>query len=131
MRIKITKKEMIDLQNQIFQMLAYSYMRIGDFSMAQALMKQGDVNSKSYILKIRDIEGLLKNFPLTDNLNRLSLIIDSYLNMFSLCFLGDSESENEDDGGGRTTTRCLIEDSEDEGNDEDGNVSVSEDEDEE
>ncbi len=82
--IKPADKEMIDLQNQIFQMLAYSYMRIGDFSMAQALMKQGDVNSKSYILKIRDIEGILKNFPLTDNLNRLSLIIDSYLNVLEL-----------------------------------------------
>jgi hypothetical protein len=52
-------------------------------------------------------------------------------NRAALDFLGGSESENEDNGGGRTTTRCLIEDSEDEKNDEDGNVSVSEDEDEE
>ena len=51
-------------------------------------------------------------------------------NRAALDFLGGSESEKEEDRNGRSTTRCLIEDSEDEEDegDENENVSVSDEE---
>ncbi len=68
---ELQRQKQLDLEKQIFQMLSYSYMRTGDFSMAKALMEKGDIHSKNYTIQIRDIEGVLRNFPLTEKMNRL------------------------------------------------------------
>ncbi len=81
---ELQRQKHLDLEKQIFQMLSYSYMRTGDFSMAKALMEKGDIHSKNYVIQIRDIEGVLRNFPLTEKMNQLFETISSNLTILKI-----------------------------------------------
>lgn len=56
------------LEKRLFQMLAYAYLRTGDVAMAQRLIINNDILSTGFTIPIRNIEGRLVDFPLTENL---------------------------------------------------------------
>ncbi|MDY6906274.1 MAG: hypothetical protein SWH61_16505 [Thermodesulfobacteriota bacterium] len=56
------------LEVRFFQMLAYSYLRTGDFAMAKRLITNHDILSTTFTIPIRNIEGRLVDFPLTNSL---------------------------------------------------------------
>ena len=57
-----------EVEQRLFQMLAYAYLRTGDFAMARMLIMNHDMLSSDFIIKIRNIEGQLVDFPLTRQL---------------------------------------------------------------
>ncbi|OQX64327.1 MAG: hypothetical protein B5M56_00175 [Desulfococcus sp. 4484_241] len=57
-----------EVEQRLYQMLAYSYLQTGDFAMARMLIMNHDVLSRDFTIKIRDIEGNLVDFPLTKRL---------------------------------------------------------------
>ncbi|GAB6094722.1 hypothetical protein JCM14469_09740 [Desulfatiferula olefinivorans] len=73
-----------DLELQIYQMLAYSYMKTGDFAMSYDLLQNKDIFSGNFTVKLIDIEGKLTDFPLTVELKRLFRIISGNLNFLTL-----------------------------------------------
>lgn len=73
-----------DLELQIYQMLAYSYMKTGDFAMTYDLLQNKNIFSHNYTIKLIDIEGKLKDFPLTLELKNLFKVISSNLNFLTL-----------------------------------------------
>ncbi|MBU1171090.1 MAG: hypothetical protein KKD44_16140 [Proteobacteria bacterium] len=73
-----------NLELQIYQMLAYSYMKTGDFAMSYDLLQNKNIFSQNFTIKLIDIEGNLKEFPLTLELKKLFKIISGNLNFLTL-----------------------------------------------
>lgn len=57
-----------EVEQRLFQMLAYAYLRTGDFAMARMLIMNHDMLSSDFTIKIRNIEGQLVDFQLTRQL---------------------------------------------------------------
>ena len=76
------------LEQQIYQMLAYAYIKTGDFAMSydllQDLRQNNNVFSKEYTLKLIDIDGRLKDFPLTSELKNLFRVVSSNLTFLTI-----------------------------------------------
>jgi len=63
------------IEKQILQMLAFSYLRTGDFAMSQALIQKKGVLTDEFTIVIGGIDGSPVNFYLTKRLKELSEII--------------------------------------------------------
>jgi len=78
------QSRMSPLELQIYQMLAYSYMKTGDFAMSYALMQNKNIFSRDFTIKLIDIEGKMKDFHLTKKLKSLNQTINGNLNILQL-----------------------------------------------
>lgn len=73
-----------NLELQIYQMLAYSYMKTGDFAMTYDLLQNKNIFSQNFTIKLIDIEGHLRDFPLTAELKKLFKVISSNLSFLTI-----------------------------------------------
>ncbi|WP_300669719.1 hypothetical protein [Desulfoluna sp.] len=73
-----------DLEAKIYHILAYAYMRTGDFAMSHALTNNDAIGSKSFTIPLMDIEGKQQTFALTLELKRLQRLISANLNIVEL-----------------------------------------------
>ncbi len=72
------------LELQIYQMLAYSYMKTGDFAMSYDLLQNKNIFSQNFSIKLIDIEGRMKDFPLTAELKNLFRLVSGNLTFLSI-----------------------------------------------
>ena len=72
------------LEAKIYQLLAYAYMRTGDFSMSYALMSKEKIVAQDFTLPLMDIEGNQTTFHLTRDLKNLHSLISANLNTIEL-----------------------------------------------
>jgi hypothetical protein len=73
-----------NLELQIYQMLAYSYMKTGDFAMTYDLLQNKNIFSQNFTIKLIDIEGHMREFPLTVELKKLFKVISGNLNFLTI-----------------------------------------------
>ncbi len=66
----LEKNSLTILEKSLYQMFTYAYIRTGDIIMAHQLMEHRDILSENVTIKIRNLEGILTQFPLTENLQR-------------------------------------------------------------
>jgi len=72
------------LEAKIYQILAYAYMRTGDFAMSYALMANEKIVAQDFTIPLMDIEGKQKKFRLTRDLKNLHSLISANLNTIEL-----------------------------------------------
>jgi hypothetical protein len=72
------------LELQIYQMLAYSYMKTGDFAMSYDLLQNKNIFSQNFSIKLIDIEGRLTDFPLTAELKNMFKMVSGNLTFLSI-----------------------------------------------
>ena len=72
------------LELQIYQMLAYSYMKTGDFAMSYDLLQNKNIFSQNYTIKLINIEGRMNDFPLTAELKKMFKIVSGNLNFLTI-----------------------------------------------
>ena len=72
------------LEAKIYQILAYAYMRTGDFAMSYALMANEKIVAQDFTIPLMDIEGKEKKFRLTRDLKNLHSLISANLNTIEL-----------------------------------------------
>jgi len=72
------------LEAKIYQILAYAYMRTGDFAMSYALMANEKIIAQDFTIPLMDIEGKEKKFRLTRDLKNLHSLISANLNTIEL-----------------------------------------------
>lgn len=72
------------LEAKIYQILAYAYMRTGDFAMSYALMGKEKIVAQDFTIPLMDIEGKQKTFRLTRDLKNLHSLISANLNIIEL-----------------------------------------------
>ncbi|BCS95862.1 hypothetical protein DSLASN_14940 [Desulfoluna limicola] len=72
------------LEAKIYQILAYAYMRTGDFAMSYALMANEKIVAQDVTIPLMDIEGKQKTFRLTRDLKNLHSLISANLNTIEL-----------------------------------------------
>jgi hypothetical protein len=73
-----------NLELQIYQMLAYSYMKTGDFAMSYDLLQNRNIFSQNFTIKIIDIEGKMTDFPLTANLKNMFRLVSDNLTFLTI-----------------------------------------------
>ncbi|VFQ46624.1 hypothetical protein [Desulfoluna butyratoxydans] len=73
-----------DLEAKIYQILAYAYMRTGDFAMSHALTANEDIITREFTIPLMDIEGKKQPFALTRELKRLQLLISANLEVVEI-----------------------------------------------
>lgn len=83
-RTNRSKAKVKILEAKIYQILAYAYMRTGDFAMSYALMDNESIVNQEFTIPLMDIEGKLSQFPLTRQLRRLHQIISANLNVVEI-----------------------------------------------
>ena len=76
------------LEQQIYQMLAYSYMKTGDFAMSydllQDLIQKNNVFSQDFTIKLIDLDGRLTDFPITAELKNLFKVVTGNLTFLTI-----------------------------------------------
>lgn len=72
------------VETEILQMLAFAYLRTGDFCMAKAIIGNGEVLSKETTISLIDLEGTERNFQLSQNLKRLADFMDKELEVITI-----------------------------------------------
>ncbi|MCG8471730.1 MAG: hypothetical protein MI742_07725 [Desulfobacterales bacterium] len=83
-RANRSKAKVKKLEAKIYQILAYAYMRTGDFAMSYALMDNKSLVSQEFTIPLMDIQGKQSEFPLTRQLKRLNQIISANLNVVEI-----------------------------------------------
>lgn len=73
-----------DLEARIYQILAYAYMRTGDFAMSHALTTNEAIVAKEFTIPLMDIEGKKGPFALTRELKRLQSLISANLDVVEI-----------------------------------------------
>jgi len=73
-----------DLEAKIYQILAYAYMRTGDFAMSHALTNNEAIIAKEFTIPLMDIEGKKQPFALTRELKRLQQLISANLEVVEI-----------------------------------------------
>lgn len=72
------------LELNIYQMLAYSYLKTGAFAMSYDLLQNKEIFSQNCVIKIIDIEGRMKEFPLTLELKKLFKLVSGNLTFLTI-----------------------------------------------
>lgn len=72
------------LELNIYQMLAYSYLKTGAFAMSYDLLQNKEIFSQNCVIKLIDIEGNMKEFPLTLELKKLFKLVSSNLTFLTI-----------------------------------------------
>jgi len=73
-----------DLEAKIYQILAYAYMRTGDFAMSHALTHNDAIVAKEFTIPLMDIEGKKLPFGLTRELKHLQRLISTNLGVVEI-----------------------------------------------
>lgn len=72
------------LELGIYQMLAYSYMKTGDFAMSYDILQNKDIFAQNCVINLTDIEGKMKEFPLTLELKKLFKLVSGNLTFLTI-----------------------------------------------
>lgn len=73
-----------NLELNIYQMLAYSYLKTGAFAMSYDLLQNKEIFSQNCVIKLIDIEGNMKEFPLTLELKKLFKLVSGNLTFLTI-----------------------------------------------